>query len=116
MTEKIPVPEFRPGELRDRLANERTLLAWVRTALTLMAFGVGVAKLPDPDSLQLLVGATLVFAGGAVAGVGAWRSRLYASFIDPEGKPPSNVPVALSAGFTAVFSLVIIAYMFATHP
>jgi putative membrane protein len=33
-----------PNELRDHLANSRTLLAWVRTALTIMGFGFVVAK------------------------------------------------------------------------
>lgn len=34
----------RPGAQRDHLANSRTLLAWVRTALTIMGFGFVVAK------------------------------------------------------------------------
>lgn len=33
-----------PNALRDHLANERTLLAWVRTAVTLMGMGFVVAK------------------------------------------------------------------------
>ena len=36
-------PLYTGSELRDRLANERTLLAWIRTALALMAFGVALA-------------------------------------------------------------------------
>lgn len=33
-----------PNQLRDHLANERTLLAWVRTAITIMALGFVIAK------------------------------------------------------------------------
>ncbi len=33
-----------PNEMRDHLANVRTFLAWVRTAITIMAFGFVVAK------------------------------------------------------------------------
>jgi putative membrane protein len=33
-----------PNELRDHLANERTLLAWARTAITIMALGFVIAK------------------------------------------------------------------------
>ncbi len=33
-----------PDEMRDHLANVRTFLAWVRTAITIMAFGFVVAK------------------------------------------------------------------------
>ncbi len=33
-----------PGSPTDHLANERTYLAWVRTAITIMAFGFVVAR------------------------------------------------------------------------
>jgi putative membrane protein len=33
-----------PNELRDHLANERTFLAWIRTAITLVGLGFVVAK------------------------------------------------------------------------
>jgi putative membrane protein len=33
-----------PNELRDHLANERTFLAWIRTAITIVALGFVVAK------------------------------------------------------------------------
>jgi len=32
------------GDLRDRLAAERTFLAWIRTGIALMAFGFVVAR------------------------------------------------------------------------
>jgi putative membrane protein len=40
MTEPV-VPE---GSFRDHAANERTLLAWVRTGVALMGFGFAIAK------------------------------------------------------------------------
>lgn len=33
-----------PNELRDHLANERTFLAWMRTAITIIGLGFVVAK------------------------------------------------------------------------
>ena len=33
-----------PNELRDHLANERTFLAWMRTAITIVGLGFVVAK------------------------------------------------------------------------
>lgn len=33
------------GNVRDHLANERTFLAWVRTSIALLGFGVLIAKL-----------------------------------------------------------------------
>lgn len=44
---QTPQPEHRdpsPNELRDHLANERTLLAWVRTSITIVGLGFVVAK------------------------------------------------------------------------
>ena len=34
-----------PTRVRDHLANERTYLAWMRTAVSLMAFGVVIVRL-----------------------------------------------------------------------
>ena len=34
-----------PARVRDHLANERTYLAWMRTALAMMGFGVVIARL-----------------------------------------------------------------------
>jgi putative membrane protein len=66
-----------PNEVRDQLANLRTLLAWVRTAITIMAFGFVVAKfglllreLPGTHHHPLelhfatLIGTALVAVGG----------------------------------------------------
>lgn len=61
------------GEVDARflLANERTLLAWVRTGLTLMAAGVaarqldeGVARHRVVSELLVLLGTLAVVAGG----------------------------------------------------
>jgi putative membrane protein len=59
-----------PNELRDHLANERTFLAWMRTAITTVALGFVVAKF---GILLREVGGTHVHAltarAGAVIGV-----------------------------------------------
>ncbi|MCW6035837.1 DUF202 domain-containing protein [Spirulina subsalsa FACHB-351] len=34
-----------PSRIRDHLANERTYLAWMRTAIALMGFGIVIARL-----------------------------------------------------------------------
>ncbi len=73
-------PPRRDSYVREHLANERTFLAWIRTALALMGFGVVIARLrwliPSPSPvhsgtinvltlglmLSLLGVATVVFA------------------------------------------------------
>jgi putative membrane protein len=123
-----PRPSFEPGVIRDRLANERTLLAWVRTALALMAFGVAVerfavfirgaavttdaAELPDPVWSQA-IGLVLVLLGGVVAVSGGWRTRAWAAFIDPEHRGPSDLVLALTAALSVVLSGVLAVYLLA---
>lgn len=37
--------KYNPSRVRDHLANERTYLAWMRTAIALMGFGVVIVRL-----------------------------------------------------------------------
>jgi putative membrane protein len=54
------------------LANERTLLAWVRTSLALLAAGGGVFEFTDVSGRKVLaVGLAIVGIGAALAG--GWR-------------------------------------------
>jgi putative membrane protein len=44
--EKLEKPKrLNPSRVRDHLANERTYLAWMRTAIALMGFGVVILRL-----------------------------------------------------------------------
>ena len=64
-----------PPSVRDHLANERTLLAWIRTALTVMGLGFVVDRLAadgEPGRMQTIAGVGLVLIGGAVALGGAY--------------------------------------------
>ena len=47
LEERLPVSARRgsPSRIRDHLANERTYLAWMRTSIALMGFGVVIARL-----------------------------------------------------------------------
>jgi len=123
MTEPAP---FQGSDLRDRMANERTLLAWVRTAIALMAFGMAIAKfslflelasmempaagtrLPEPW-LSRSVGAALVAAGGMVSGLGLHRTLAYAAIIDPAHRPPRGHALVLTAlGMVALSAVLVL--------
>lgn len=61
--------------VRDHLANERTLLAWIRTALTLIGIGFIVDRLAvesERGGLTAWVGIVLVLVGALVAVAGAY--------------------------------------------
>ena len=79
MPEQLPVdrgaiPESR---VRDHLANERTLLAWQRTALTIIGLGFVVDRFALGGAGSAVVGSSvglgLVLLGGAASGLGAYR-------------------------------------------
>jgi putative membrane protein len=69
-------PSLEPPSARDHLANERTLLAWVRTALTIIGLGFIVDRLAlqgaPVDGLAALAGVALVIFGGFIALGGGW--------------------------------------------
>lgn len=50
---------------RDHMANERTYLAWLRTAMTVMALGVAVASLAHHASWASAAAGLLLVAVGA---------------------------------------------------
>ncbi|HMP04810.1 MAG TPA: DUF202 domain-containing protein [Lacipirellulaceae bacterium] len=59
--------------VRTRLANERTVLAYVRTAVMLIVAGATAIKLFGDAPLAVYSGWTFVAAGLATAGLGARR-------------------------------------------
>jgi putative membrane protein len=94
---------------RFTLANERTYLAWVRTAIALVAGGLVAAKAVDfhHEALRWVVTAPLL-AGGALLAAGAprrWRAT-EAHLVD--GTPLPALPAWLGQGL-AVYALVVAA-------
>ena len=100
---------------RFTLANERTFLAWIRTALALLAAGVGLTALGDQlggaGGLRKVVALLLVVLG-AVAGAasfGRWR-RTELALREGSPLPPPAVAPLLGYGVTilAVAALAIV--------
>jgi putative membrane protein len=60
-------------DTRFLLANERTLLAWVRTALTLLAAGVGVHQFGDDITGRLVLASLIIALAAAAALLGPSR-------------------------------------------
>lgn len=67
--------EQAPPSIRDHLANERTLLAWIRTAVTVIGLGFLVDRLavaPGPPGWEAYAGVALVLFGAFLALAGAY--------------------------------------------
>jgi putative membrane protein len=106
------VPE--PSSVRDHLANERTLLAWVRTALTVIGLGFIVDRLALVDAaggLEALAGVGLVLLGGLIALAGGW-SFLRARREMLTGTYRSSLGVHLAlVGAVIVGALVVVVFL-----
>ena len=99
-------------DYRFTLANERTFLAWFRTALALIAGGVAVVQLVPalafPGALHLL-GILLTVAGGGLsfAAILRWR-RVQAAMRREEDLPPTRIPVILGLGLATLTAFVVV--------
>src|SRR5688572_24713747 len=72
-TEERPAREsVDDAAIRTHLANERTFLAWLRTAIVLIAAGIAAAALTETDGFERAVAVTL----GTVAGTYRPANRL----------------------------------------
>ncbi|HSE09071.1 MAG TPA: DUF202 domain-containing protein [Nocardioidaceae bacterium] len=117
MTPRARMKLHEVGEAPDyrfTLANERTFLAWVRTALALMAAGVAVVQfVPGLSVVRHLLGFVLVGLGGVVATVAYthWERNERAMRLG-ERLPHSPVPrmVAFALALTAFGALALVAY------
>ena len=63
-------------DARFLLANERTLLAWLRTGLALQASGLGVFQLADRLAARQLLAVALLLLGSACHAIGWFRYRV----------------------------------------
>ena len=117
-------------DFRNRLAAERTLLAWIRTGVTLMGLGFVVARFgivldvvkasqspgaPHHAVLSTWIGIVLVVIGAIMMGAAAWEHRLYVRRLD---RQQPHVPQAwlsdVAAAVLSALGLGVAAYLFLT--
>jgi putative membrane protein len=99
-------------DARFTMANERTFLAWIRTAVALLVAGLAVAEFFDSRSqaTRLVIALPLVLLGAAVAftSYGRWEEKERAMRLG-QPLPPSSTPrlIALAVGIVAVVAAVL---------
>ncbi|HEV2928032.1 MAG TPA: DUF202 domain-containing protein [Actinomycetes bacterium] len=95
---------------RFTLANERTFLAWVRTALALIAAGVALEALSLPIQPTLRLIASLILLGlGLIVPALAWATwgRVERALRQSTPLPGSWVALPVVVGVAAVAALLI---------
>ena len=108
-----------PPSVRDHLANERTLLAWIRTALTVVGLGFIVDRLALTDgsgTLEALAGVGLVILGGLIAVAGGWSfMRARNELITGSYRPAISLHLAL-VGAVVIGALVVAVFLLTSRP
>jgi putative membrane protein len=101
--------------VRDHLANERTLLAWQRTALGMIGVGFLVDRFAldggGRSTLGSLLGLGLVALGGVMSLVGAYRFVRTEREIDTQTYQPAVLAHLLLTGAIVAGALVLTIFL-----
>lgn len=106
MTEQNPAPPPGAVDARFTLAAERTMLAWLRTSLGLVAAGVAVQHVMvdfSTSTARFVFGIVLILLGAGAAVAGAWRWYRVTHALEKGGSMPGPATVwALTGGIVVV--------------
>lgn len=110
---RFPRSVYRRGEEPDprfSLANERTFLAWIRTALALVAAGVGVhaLRLQIPEDIGDVAAVVLIVMGIAAA-VQAFAGWMRNERAMREGQPLHGAVIASLLTVALVVTTILLA-------
>jgi len=99
-------------DARFLLANERTFLAWVRTALAVLIGGIALTQIGHRTDARQIVGMVVIMLGGLMAVVGYSRFHAADKAIR-EGRLPEvgREPFIQAAGIISVAAILVITHL-----
>ena len=110
------------SSMRDHLANERTLLAWVRTSLSFSAFAIAIEKFtifmsyanaaaisPAHASNQRAIALVMLVGAAAIAALGARRTLRWRQNAPPTETPMLTWPLLSAPALAFVVAIGLIA-------
>jgi putative membrane protein len=123
-----PGPGVESTRAREHLANERTLLAWVRTAIALMGLGFVVARFglflrqlaveraapPEPAHASAVIGAALVGASVLITALSTVRFFRARAQIERGGYEAEAFTMVLVVAVTVMAGLGLLGYLVLT--
>jgi putative membrane protein len=115
-----PAGDEQEPDYRFTLANERTFLAWIRTALALIAAGVAVVQLVPafgvPGGRHALA-VLLTTVGGLLAAMAVRRwQRVQAAMRRDADLPPTRLPILLGITLLIVTIVVLVVLLIIPQP
>ena len=99
-------------DVRFLLANERTLLAWIRTALAVVGGGVLLTQIGTDSDMRSVIGVSTILLGGFMATVGYLRFRRADKAIRVGELPDAGrTPVLQAAGVTVIAFVLVTSHI-----
>lgn len=95
-------------DARFLLANERTLLAWIRTAVAVMAGGIALTQLGNDSAYRNVTGIAAILLGSFMAFVGYIRFRTADKAIRRGELPPTGSEPIIQVGGIAVIAVTLV--------
>lgn len=113
MTAPLPhkrndIDDMLDPDVRFLLANERTLLAWIRTALAVVAGGVALTQIGNSSNTQDVIGLAAIILGGFMATVGYIRFQAADKAIRRGELPTLGHEPVIQAASVAVIAFALV--------